>query len=91
MVDEVCELTLTKLHTRSELLSQMSLTKSFAHSECLCLNDSTAESAPMFSVTPTSSLLWGKIDIYIKVPKFPRVTHGKELCKTYLELLMGNN
>ena len=24
-----------------------------------------------------------------KVPKFPWVTHGKELCKPYLELLMG--
>ena len=30
----------------------------------------------------------GQIDICIKVPKFPGVTHGKELCKPYLELLM---
>ena len=30
----------------------------------------------------------GQIEICIKVPKFPWVTHGKELCKPYLELFM---
>ena len=31
----------------------------------------------------------GRGDFCIKRPKFPRVTYGKELCKPYLELLMG--
>ena len=32
---------------------------------------------------------FGQIDICIKLGKFPWVTHAKELCKPYLELLMG--
>ena len=31
----------------------------------------------------------GQIDFCIKGQTFPRVTHGKELCKPYPELLMG--
>ena len=37
----------------------------------------------------TNACYKGQIDLCIKGQKFPRVTHGKELCKPYLELLMG--
>jgi len=39
--------------------------------------------------SPTSYIVEGRGDFCVKIAKFPRVTHGKELCKPYQQLLMG--